>query len=99
MLEKVRIGIVGAGNFTVSRILPGFQQAAGCEVTAVANRRRETAEKVAAQFGIPQVLDDWRALVESADIDAVFIGTPPSLHKEVTLAALDAGKHVLCETR
>ncbi|HLF79050.1 MAG TPA: Gfo/Idh/MocA family oxidoreductase [Dehalococcoidia bacterium] len=99
MPDKVRIGIIGAGNFTVSRILPGFMSAEGCEVTAVANRRKETAEKVAAQFNIPEVIEDWHDVIASKNVDAVFIGTPPYLHKEAVLAALNAGKHVLCETR
>jgi predicted dehydrogenase len=99
MPDKVRIGIVGAGNFTVSRILPGFQKVPDCEVTMVVNRRRQTAERVADQFGIDEVGDDWRQLVASDQVDAVLLGTPPYLHKEVTLAAIDAGKHLLCETR
>jgi predicted dehydrogenase len=99
MPDKVRIGVIGAGGWTVSRLLPGFQKAANCEVTTVANRRRENAEKVAAQFNIPNVKDDWRQVIESDDIDAVLIGTPPNTHREMTLAALEAGKHVLCQTR
>jgi len=99
MADKVRVGIIGAGNYTVSRMLPGFQKVDGCEVTVVANRRRETAEKVAAQFGIGRVVDDWRELLASDDVDAVLIGTPPNVHREMTLAALEAGKHVLCQTR
>jgi predicted dehydrogenase len=99
MPETVRIGVMGAGGWTVSRILPGFQKVANCEVTTVANRRRENAEKVAAQFGIPNVKDSWREVIESSDVDAVLIGTPPSTHREMTLAALAAGKHVLCQTR
>jgi predicted dehydrogenase len=97
--QKVRIGIIGAGNYTTSRMLPGFQKVEDCEVTAVANRRRESAEKVATQFGIPRVFDDWRQVIESPDVDAILIGTPPNVHKEMTLAALDAGKHVLVQTR
>ena len=99
MPDKVRIGLIGAGNYTMNRMLPGFQKAANCEVTTVVNRRRENAEKVAAQFGIPNVADDWRQVIESSEVDAVLIGTPPSTHQEMTLAALDAGKHVLCQTR
>jgi predicted dehydrogenase len=99
MADKVRIGIIGAGNYTVSRMLPGLQKVADCDVTVVANRRRETADKVAAQFGIPTVADDWRQVLASADVDAVLIGTPPNVHREITLAALEAGKHVLCQTR
>jgi len=99
MADKVRVGILGAGNYTVNRMLPGFMKDANCEVTTVVNRRRENAEKVAAQFGIPNVADDWRQVVESPDIDAVLVGTAPALHLEMVLAALEAGKHVLCQTR
>jgi predicted dehydrogenase len=99
MADKLRVGIIGAGAYTVSRMLPGFLKAPNCEVTAVVNRRRENAEKVAVEFGIPRVLDVWRQVIESSDVDAVLIGTPPSTHREMTLAALDAGKHVLCQTR
>lgn len=99
MPNTVRIGIVGAGAFTTGRILPGFQRLPDVEVTVVANRRRESAERVAAQFGIPEVAADYRAVVASPNVDAVLIGTPPYLHREASLAALDAGKHVLCETR
>ena len=99
MAERVRIGIVGAGNFTTGRMLPGFKKSPDAEVTVVANRSRESGERVAAQFGIPRVATDYREVVESPEVDAVFIGAPPSVHKEVTFAALDAGKHVLCQTR
>jgi predicted dehydrogenase len=99
MPARVRIGVIGAGNFTTGRLLPDFQALPDVEVTAVANRRRESAERVAAQFGIPRVAADYHELLAGDDVDAVLIGTPPYLHKEATLAALDAGKHVLCETR
>jgi predicted dehydrogenase len=99
LAAKVRIGIIGAGNFTTGRMLPGFQNAPDVEVTVVANRSRASAERVAAQFGIPRVAADYREVATSPDVDAVFIGAPPYLHKEATFAALDAGKHVLCQTR
>jgi len=99
MADKVRVGILGAGAYTVNRMLPGFMKAPNCEVTTVVNRRRENAEKVAADFGIPHVADDWRQVVESDEVDAVLVGTAPALHKEMVLAALEAGKHVLCQTR
>jgi predicted dehydrogenase len=99
MADKVRVGIIGAGAYTVNRMLPGFMKAPDCEVTMVVNRRRENAEKVAAQFGIPNVSDDWQQVLASNAVDAVLIGTAPKLHREITFAALDAGKHVLCQTR
>lgn len=98
MPQTVRIGIIGAGAWTVSRILPGFLKLADVQVTHVANRTMASGQKVAAQFNIPHVTDDWRQVI-AADVDAVFIGTPPYAHPEITLAALAAGKHVLLQTR
>jgi predicted dehydrogenase len=99
MDTSVRIGIVGAGAFTVGRMLPNLVNIPGVEVTAVANRSPESGEAVAEQFGIRRVTTDWHAIVDATDVDAVFVGTPPYLHREVVLAALAAGKHVLCQTR
>ena len=66
-------------------------------VTAIASRRREHAESVAREFGIPHVETDWQGLVARDDIDLVSIVTPPSTHMEITLATLERGKAVLCE--
>src|SRR5919109_1060229 len=95
----IRVGFVGAGKNTRSRHIPGFQKQAGVELAAVANRSRQSGERVAKEFGIARVYDDWRELVRAADVDAVCIGTWPYTHCEMTLAALAAGKHVLCEAR
>jgi len=98
-VDRIRIGIVGAGGNTRLRHLPGFRAIQGVEISAVANRTPESTAAVAKEFGIPRQFDDWRSLVESPDVDAVMIGTWPNLHCEVTLAALAAGKHVLTEAR
>jgi predicted dehydrogenase len=95
----LRLGFVGAGRNTLERHLPGFQTLSGVEFVAVANRTRSSAERVAASWNVSRVEPDWRAVVTARDIDAVCIGTWPSLHAEVTCAALAAGKHVLCEAR
>jgi predicted dehydrogenase len=79
--------------------LPGFKGISGVEIVAVANRTRDSSEKVAAEFGISRVYDDWKSLVDDPAIDAVCIGTWPNLHCEITCAALAAGKHVLTEAR
>jgi predicted dehydrogenase len=99
MPDKVRIGIIGAGNYSRSRHIPGFQKLPNVEVVAVANRSVTSSKKITDEFAIPEALDNWRALIERRDIDAVLIGTPPYAHHENTEAALDAGKHVLCQTR
>lgn len=97
--QTVRIGIVGAGANTRARHLPGFAAIPGVELTAVANRSPESAARAAREFGIARVCEDWHEVVTADDVDAVMIGTWPNLHCEVTCAALDAGKHVLCEAR
>ena len=95
----LRVGIVGAGANTRKFHIPGLQQQPGVEVVAVANRSRESGQRAADEFGIPRVADHWHAIVEDDGIDAVCIGTWPYLHAPVTIAALEAGKHVLCEAR
>lgn len=95
----VRIGIIGAGANTRRMHLPGFQKIPGVEVVLVCNRSEESSRKVAEEFGIPGIAANWRQVVESPDVDAVMIGTWPYLHAEATVAALDAGKHVLTEAR
>ncbi|HEV8586755.1 MAG TPA: Gfo/Idh/MocA family oxidoreductase [Methylomirabilota bacterium] len=97
--KTIRLGFIGAGKNTRERHIPGFQKQAGVEFVAVANRSRESGEKVAKQFGIGRVEADWRAVLKAPDVDAVCIGTWPYTHAEMTIAALAAGKHVLCEAR
>jgi predicted dehydrogenase len=97
--ETIRIGLIGAGGNTRDRHIPGFQKQAGVELAAVANRTRQSGQQVADVFGIPNVYDDWQALLADDSIDAVCIGTWPYMHAPLTIAALEAGKHVLCEAR
>jgi len=97
--EVVRIGIIGAGTNTRDVHIPKLREIPGVEIVAVANRTRESGAAVAARFGIPRVHDRWQDLVADAGVDAVLIGTWPSLHRDATVAALEAGKHVLCEAR
>lgn len=92
----IRIGIIGAG-FARTVQIPGFKACAGARIVAIASARRTHAEEVAREFGIEHVASDWRALVARDDIDLVSIVTPVVTHCEMTLAALDHGKSVLCE--
>jgi predicted dehydrogenase len=94
--ETVRIGIIGAG-FARTTQIPGFKNCQGAEIVAIASGHRAHAEEVARKFSIPNVENDWRALVSRDDIDLVSIVTPVLTHCEITLAALDRGKAVLCE--
>ncbi|MGE3537584.1 MAG: Gfo/Idh/MocA family protein [Candidatus Tectimicrobiota bacterium] len=99
MAATVRIGIVGAGNNTRTRHIPGLQAIPGVELVSVCNRSRESSQRVADAFGIPKVYENWRDLIAADDIDAVVIGTWPYMHCEMSCAVLEAGKHVMCEAR
>ena len=98
-IESVRVGLIGAGRNTRDRHIPGFQSVPGVEIGAVANRSRESGQRVADAFNIPAVYADWEELLEDDSLDAVCIGTWPYMHRTLTLAALASGKHVLCEAR
>jgi predicted dehydrogenase len=97
--SSVRIGLIGAGKNTRDRHIPGFQAMDGVEVVSVCNRSRESSQRVADQFGIPKIFEDWQDLVEDDEIDAICIGTWPYLHCAMTLAGLENYKHVLTEAR
>jgi predicted dehydrogenase len=97
--ESVRIGIVGAGSITRTRHMPGFRELQGVQITAVCNRHRDSAVRFAREFDIPTIYSNWEELIHDTEIDAVVIGAWPYLHCSVTLAALDAGKHVLTQAR
>jgi len=97
--SQIKVGVVGAGNNTRKLHIPQFQSIDGVEVVAIANRSVASARAAAEPFGIRQWTDDWRKIVADPSIDAICIGTWPYMHAPVTIAALEAGKHVLCEAR
>ena len=96
MNKTVRIGVIGAG-FAETTQIPGFRNCEGAQVVAIASAHREHAAEVARKFDIPNVARDWRELVLRDDVDVVSVVTPVVTHCEITLAALDNGKAVLCE--
>ena len=98
-MDTLRVGLIGAGANCRERHIPGFQALPGVDVVAVVNRSPASGAAVAREFGIPRVLESAAALLADPAIDAVCIGTWPYKHREYTLAALAAGKHVLCEAR
>lgn len=95
----LRIGLIGAGANTRTMHVPGFRSCPDVEVVGVANRTRESSERVAEGLGIANIFDSPEALCASPEVDAVCIGTWPYKHREFTIMALEAGKHVLCEAR
>jgi len=93
--SKPKIGVIGIG-FGAQVYVPALQSE-GWEVAALCSRHREKAAKVAEAAGIPNVHTDPLELIQREDIAAVAIATPPRAHRELAIAALKAGKHVLCE--
>lgn len=99
MSKPIRIGFVGVGGIVKSRHAPNLQNIEDVQLVSVCNRSAESSERAAQEIGAYKVFDDWRELAQDRDIDAVWIGTWPYMHCPVTLAALQAGKHVFCQAR
>jgi len=97
--KKIRVGIIGAGGIVNTVHAPGLRKMPGVELVAVANRSLESSQRSAKELGIPRAYADWQQLMNADGIDAVLIGTWPYTHREMTIAALDSGRHVLCQAR
>ncbi|KAL4451339.1 hypothetical protein ABPG77_009411 [Micractinium sp. CCAP 211/92] len=96
---NLRVGVIGAGANTKLRHIPELLGIPGVKVATVCNRTIGSSRAVAAEFGIPGATADWSSVVADPDIDAIVIGTWPDMHATLAVAALEAGKHVLCEAR
>ena len=97
--ETVRVGIIGAGRNTKSRHIPGLQAIEDVEIIGVCNRSRESSQRVADEFGIPKIYDNWQDVIADKETNAIVIGTWPYMHCRATVSALMANKHVMCEAR
>lgn len=97
MASKVRVGMIGTSWYADSLHLPSLTSHPDAEVTALCGRNQERANALAAKFSIPHVFADYRELMNSGLVDAVVIATPDDLHHAMTLAAVEAGLHVVCE--
>ncbi len=93
----LRIGVLGAARITRDALIRPARKVDEVEVVAIAARSRERAAEAAATHGIPNVHDDYESLLADPDVDAVYVPLPNGLHGRWTLAAIEAGKHVLCE--
>jgi predicted dehydrogenase len=93
----VRWGVLGAARIAVGTVIPAMQGGELCEVVAVASRDGARARGAAAALGLPKWYGSYEALLDDADIDAVYNPLPNHLHRPWTIAAAERGKHVLCE--
>lgn len=95
-MTSVNVAVIGAGFMGAAHI-DALRRVPGVNVVAIASVDRPRAEELGRQFGIPHVVDDWRALLARDDVHAVHNCTPNNLHFEVNRAFLEAKKHVLSE--
>lgn len=97
-MKKVKIGIIGCGGIANGKHMPAMKRTEDAEMVAFCDLIEERAEKANAEYGDGKgkVFTDYRALLKT-DVDAVCVCTPNISHCEITVAALEAGKHVICE--
>jgi predicted dehydrogenase len=101
-LDKLGVGVIGAGRWAKSAHLPGFSRSSLCRVVAICDLNREQADLRAREFSIPYVYTDYHDLLSRNDIDVVDVCTrsganDPDKHEALAFSALAAGKHCLCE--
>lgn len=98
MARKLKVAIIGAGGIARGVHVPSYLKCTErVEIVAVADVVRETAEKLAVDFGIPHIYSDYEEMLKQIHPDAVSVCTPNKFHAAVVVAALQAGCHVLCE--
>ena len=93
--DRLRIGVIGCGVGVLH--LEGFEHAPHAEAVALAGLDVDRCAKLQTRFAVPKRYVDYREMLADPDIDAVTVAVPNSLHREVAIAALEAGKHVLVE--
>jgi len=102
LVDKLRVGVIGAGRWANRAHLPGFTRSPLSEVVALCDMNRELVEQRAKEFGIPDVYTDAQDIINRNDIDVIDVCTrggpeDPDNHEKLVFAALEADKHVLCE--
>lgn len=95
--SKLQVCVLGAGRWAELAHIPGWQRDPRCQVVVLCDVDEEKARGMAKQFGIPHWTTDWQAAIARADVDVVDVCTANRAHYQLSMASLDAGKHVLCE--
>jgi predicted dehydrogenase len=96
-MKKIGVGIIGCGGITLQNHLPGLALCPGVSVTALCDSDAGTLERAKQTVSGAKTFTDYRELVTHKDVDAVIIATPNFVHAPIAMAAISAGKHVLCE--
>src|SRR6266581_236982 len=96
-MMKLKWGLIGCGDIARKRVAPALRDSDDCDFAGVSRGHAELAEAFAKEFGAKRWYATWSDLLKDEEIDAVYIATPVHLHAAQTVAAAEAGKHVLCE--
>lgn len=97
MKKKVKWGILSTAKIGTELVIPAMQNTQFCDIVAIASRNIDTAKAVANKLRIPTYHGSYDALLESPDVDAIYIPVPNHMHTQWALKAMNAGKHILCE--
>ena len=97
MTRKVRWGVVGAARIAVEKVIPAMQRGEHGEIVAIASRSLDKAQAAARSLGLAKAYGSYEELLRDPEIDAIYNPLPNHLHVPVSIAAAEAGKHVLCE--
>lgn len=93
---RLRLGLVSTADIN-RKVIPGAHASEKVDLVAVASRDQARAEKYARQWEIPRAFGSYEAMLDDPDVDAVYISLPNTMHREWSIRALEAGKHVICE--
>lgn len=98
-MERVKVGIIGCGGIGNNKHMPSLKKLGYIDMVAFCDIDIEKAKKSAAEFGVEgaKVYADYRELLKDASIVTVHVCTPNKSHSEISIAAMEAGKHVMCE--
>lgn len=99
IMNKVRVGVIGCGGIAFGKHLPALAKLEQVDIVALCDIEEEKASKAAKEYGAEgaKVYTDYRELLEDKTIDVVHVCTPNDSHAEISIAALESGKHVMCE--
>ncbi|MCF7802556.1 MAG: Gfo/Idh/MocA family oxidoreductase [Candidatus Marinimicrobia bacterium] len=96
-MTQLQWGLIGTGDIAEKRVAPALRELPECDLVAINRKRNELAQEFADEFGADRWYETWEELLADDTLDAVYIATPVNLHAPITIAAAEAGKHILCE--
>jgi predicted dehydrogenase len=98
-MQNLKVGIIGCGNVSLNVIVPAILATDSVEIACIADTSPERLQSVAerASLGNDSTTNDWRALIARSDVQAIIVATPQQVRPEISIAAVEAGKHLLCE--